>query len=187
MFRTWISFLKAEGYDIDNKEYLSDTTPLLSHLSHISGQCLAIARLLLEFGANAHETDSHGCNAIQCAMLSNIDECLSEFPELLEEKLSLLIEVGADIHHRDKYGITPSEGALIVYNCWNIWCRALERNGLNISEVIDAEGSSWLVEEFIFGESDVESSYVDTRDAPDETDTEELNAEESDVEESNNN
>jgi hypothetical protein len=99
LIRRLIEFLKAEGYEFDRENQKDGKTYLLEHLANSGGISLEVVRLLIEFGANIHETDNQGCNALQCAMLSRI--AWNELPRLLEEKLSILIGLGVDIHHRD--------------------------------------------------------------------------------------
>jgi hypothetical protein len=61
--------------------------------------------------------------------------------------MSLLIELGVDIHHRNNTGCTPSLIARIKCDCWAEWCRALERNGLDIQYVLREDGEMHLAEE----------------------------------------
>jgi len=172
LIKTWMGFLKRNGYDFELQD-TSGRTPLLHTLTRPGGQNLAIVRLLLEFGANSHAVDSTGCNAIQLAMSSNIRPKFPEFPEILEEKLSSLIEAGVDLHHRDERGDTPSYYARHFYMCWAVWCRALERNKRKIDDVVREDGELWLLEE----SSDEESNE-------EENDEEESDEEESDEGES---
>ena len=130
-----MNFLKREGHDFEQKDE-DGKTPLLSQLSVDGGQSLEMARLLLEFGANVHATTPAGQNALQCAMSRSNWE---EYREILEQKLCLLIEAGADVNHCDEFGDTPSDDAREHYQCWDEWCRALESNGLNLHEVIQAD------------------------------------------------
>ena len=154
----WMEFLRREDYDFEHLDKIGNT-PLLHHLKNDGGHCLATVRLLLGFGVDIHATDYRGRNAIQCAMLSTDDE----FPELLEEKLSLLIEAGADIHHRDKWGDTPSHDARYHYKCWSEWRQALKHNGLDILDVVKEEEDWELLEEIKVDESDAcESSSEDS-------------------------
>jgi ankyrin repeat protein len=131
-----MKFLKRNGYDFELQGTL-DRTPLLDHSAQPGAQNLAIVRLLLEFGANSYAVGSHGCNAIHLAMRSNIHP---EFPEILEEKLSALIEAGVDLHYRNRWGSTPSYYARRLYKCWAVWCRALKRNGRKIDDVVREDG-----------------------------------------------
>jgi hypothetical protein len=174
VIKTWIRFLKCNDYDFELQDELG-RTPLLDHLTRPGGLSLAIVRLLLEFGANSHAVDSDGCNAIQLAMSS---KHYSEFPEILEEKLSSLIEAGVDLHHRSKWGYTSSHYARFYYKCWAVWCRALERNGRKIDDVVREDGELWLLEESDEEESDEEESDEE------ENGEEERDEEESDKEES---
>ncbi|OAG10517.1 uncharacterized protein CC84DRAFT_486690 [Paraphaeosphaeria sporulosa] len=65
--------------------------------------------------------------------------------KVLEEKLVLLIKAGISIHHRDRKGKTPSVYARGC-NCWDMWCRALERAGFKVDEVLQEENNEWLQE-----------------------------------------
>lgn len=150
-----MEFLTRNGYDFELQNTWGKT-PLLDHLIRVGGQSLATVRLLLGFGVNSHAIDYDGRNAIQLAMFSNTRD-FHEIPEILEEKLSLLIKAGVDLHHRDKWGGTPSHDASCHYECWEVWCRALDRNGRKIDEVVREEGELWLLEESSEeGESDEE-------------------------------
>ncbi|KAF2474987.1 uncharacterized protein BDR25DRAFT_255524, partial [Lindgomyces ingoldianus] len=124
-----------------------EKTPLLDHVMGIGGRSLATVRLLLEFGVNLDAADLDGRNAIHAAMYSNIRLGERMLPEVLEEMLSLLIEAGVDLHHRDKWGDTPSYSARYDHKCWAAWCRALERNGRKIDEVVQEDEELWLLEE----------------------------------------
>lgn len=131
----WTRFLKEQDLDIEQQD-VSGRTPLLSALLQIGYPSALFIQLLLEFGANVDATDDHGRNAVQLAMyskslLSTTSKC--SWSEMTEEKLCLLIEAGADIHHRDKNGFTPSHDAK-RYDCWDEWCRALERNGRSVED-----------------------------------------------------
>ncbi|KAF2440247.1 hypothetical protein P171DRAFT_435078 [Karstenula rhodostoma CBS 690.94] len=64
---------------------------------------------------------------------------------VLEKKLVVLIKAGTSIHHRDSDGHTPSIYAR-GYNWWDVWCRALERAGFNIDEMLEVENNEWLQE-----------------------------------------
>ncbi|KAF2785996.1 hypothetical protein K505DRAFT_205690, partial [Melanomma pulvis-pyrius CBS 109.77] len=144
--KMWMEFLKRNDYDFELQDGWGDT-PLLDNLSLLGKNSLENTLLLLGFGANPHAVNSDGRNAIQAAMASNIFSNYPEKPEILEEKLSLLIEAGVDIHHRDKRGETPSHDARKYYKCWTVWCRALDRNGRKIDEVVREDGELWLLEE----------------------------------------
>ena len=139
--KAWMNFLKQEEFDFECLGEHGETR--LRFFFSRSG--LAIVRLLHEFGANIHAIDNDGRNALHYAMGSNCGP-KKEFPELLEEKVSLLIEAGVDPHHCDNHGITPSIYAMGFCGCWSVWRRALERNGLSIDEVVREEGNSWLLE-----------------------------------------
>jgi hypothetical protein len=132
--RRWMNFLKKEEYDFEQKDRRG-RTPLLDHLSVDGGHSLEIGRLLLEFGANVHATASRGGNALQDAICSSRWE---EHSEILEQKLSLPIKAGVDVNHYDEDGCSPSDYARI-FERWDEWCRALESNGLNIDDVVQAD------------------------------------------------
>lgn len=157
LIKTWMEFLSQNGYSFEVQDTLG-RTPLLAYSSLPGGRCLAIVRLLLEFGANMHAVDSNGCNAIQLAMYSNTQWRQYEVPKVLEEKLSLFIEAGVDLNHRDQWGATPSHDARCHFQCWAVWCRALERNGRKVDEVVREDGELWLLEESREEESDEKES-----------------------------
>lgn len=120
-------------------------TPLLVHSFRRGSRSLAMIQLLLEYGANAHATDMHGNNAIHLAILSNLCPEFGESresPDLLEQKLTFLIEAGADVHQANRKGWTPSRLALGC-GCWDEWCAALARNGLGIDENLKRERDLW--------------------------------------------
>ena len=168
-----MGFLRAEGYDFEQQDGYG-RTPLLDHLSRNGEKNLAIVRLLLQSDVNVHATDHHGYNAIQCAMSPY---SFGGSAERLETKLSLLIEAGVDIHHRDDYGNTPSDDVQYAYGCWNEWCLVLERHGMDIIEVLKAEDNMSLLEESDPEESDPEESKAGESD-PEESKAGESNAEE---------
>ena len=175
LLRRWMNFLRAEGYDFDNKDGRFGETALLDLAGAFGRTSLAIVDLLLEFGANVHETNICGQNAIQVAMKSNVYE--AEIPQRMREKLSLLIKGGADIHHCDNNGDTPSVYARTVRGCWDSWCEALERNGMDIEGVVRIENNTWLLDESSEWEAQTEASEEEEVSEEEEASEEEVTQE----------
>ena len=141
-----MKFLRVEGYDFEQRNRYG-VTPLLDHLISLGGRKTLLAiHLLLEFGADVHTTDPMGFSAIYYGMASNLEgEAASE---VLEQKLSVLIQAGADIHPPNNMDVwTPSQSARYHFNCWDEWCLALKRNGLDIRDVVEEEGHLELLED----------------------------------------
>lgn len=146
LLQKWTNYLKDQNLQIEQQDE-AGRTPLLSALIQVGYPSSLFIQLLLEFGANVDATDDQGRNAIQLAMYSksllrSTSKC--SWSEITEEKLCLLLGAGADIHHRDKNGWTPSRDAR-KYDCWEEWCRALERNGEDIADIVKADDESWLL------------------------------------------
>ena len=138
--RAWVKFLNSEGPDSEQRDEWHHTALLVQlHSNWRLG--VEVPRLLLELGADTHATDAQGRNALQLAMLYTDNYEGSDF---LVEKLSMLIDAGVDIHHRDSWGNTPSYDARFEYDCWLAWCTSVERNGKEIFSVVKEEGESWL-------------------------------------------
>ncbi|KAI1520077.1 hypothetical protein Ptr86124_000445 [Pyrenophora tritici-repentis] len=66
--------------------------------------------------------------------------------DAITEISNALIKAGVDIHHRDHDGLTPS---MYSKRCgaWEGWCKALERNGQRIKDVLRDEDAEWLLDE----------------------------------------
>lgn len=104
-----------------------------------------ISRLLCKYGANVHATDKSGWNALHYAMLSqelSVRKGNERRDPYLEERIAFMIGVGVDLHQRSDVGETPSVLAQ-DNDCWDEWCAALERNGLDIGEVLKDEADLW--------------------------------------------
>lgn len=147
LIRTWLKFLMRHGHDLNSTFAEDDATMILQHAQTNGERSLAIVRLLIELGADLHAVTSRALNAIHCAMFSNVPHHEHEDPEILEEKLSLLIGEGVDLHHRDQWGRTPSYLAKYECRCFTVWCRALERNGKQIEEVLREDGELEFLED----------------------------------------
>jgi hypothetical protein len=142
VMRAWLQLLQQDGFDFNLSDE-SDYTPLDEYLLLQGRGSLTFVRLLIELGTDVHTVNRAGSNAIHVAMLSNIRYGGKELPEILEEKLSLLIELGVDLHQRDHNGFTPSMVSRFPTECFAVWCRALERNGLKIEDVVLEERELW--------------------------------------------
>jgi hypothetical protein len=104
-----------------------------------------LVRPLFESGAQIDTTGSLGRNRIQRAYCVVMGVAPGD-ATAVEEIANILIQAGVKIHHRDYDGLTPSMYARRCA-CWKGWCRALERNGFVVEEVLREEGSEWLAEE----------------------------------------
>ena len=141
LLRRYMKMLQEESSSLE--QLLDGRTPLLHHSGQGGSGSLAMVQVLLEHGADVHATDPYGNNAIHMALRSNDNNKFQERRKssvLLEQKLTFLIEAGADIHHRNHRRLTPSWYAH-EYECWDEWCAALARNGLDIEEVMKNESS----------------------------------------------
>jgi hypothetical protein len=123
-----------------------------------------MVRLLLEFGADVHTTDAAGHNALHSTLLSRqgYDD---DVPEQVEEKLTIFIKTGVDVHHRNRWGQTPSYVARFYSKHWEEWCRVLERNGLSVSEIVQVDSEDWILEEGADEEWDLEDDDTEDRDS----------------------
>ncbi|KAH7351475.1 hypothetical protein BKA66DRAFT_475885 [Pyrenochaeta sp. MPI-SDFR-AT-0127] len=143
LLQNWTTYLKEQNLNIEQQDE-AGRTPLLSGLIQVGYPSSLFIQLLLEFGANPDATDDQGRDAIQLAMYSKSllrSTSKHSWSEITEEKLCLLLGAGADIHHRDKHGWTTSQNAK-KYDCWGEWCRALERHGQDIADVVAADGEA---------------------------------------------
>ncbi|KAF2875575.1 hypothetical protein BDV95DRAFT_602990 [Massariosphaeria phaeospora] len=141
--KKYMQFLQVGGYGLEQQDGDGCTLLLQTLVWYNNEISLALCRELLDRGADVGATDHDGWNAINWALWSPTKSSSS-----VEEKLSLVIERGADIHHRTKKGVTPSHFARceVEYDCWNIWCWALERNGLDVRDVVDEDEKLWLLD-----------------------------------------
>lgn len=140
--KKWMQFLLQYDYSLEHRDKYG-RTPLLDYSYRTGGrQAIETIRLLLEFGANTQAVDIFGQNAIHCAMFAD-----NEHSDILEEKFNLLIKGGVDIHQREYGGWTPSRLARAL-GCWETWCKALERNGLEIRDILQQHGELWLLDEW---------------------------------------
>ncbi|KAI9888767.1 MAG: hypothetical protein M1814_006461 [Vezdaea aestivalis] len=154
--KTWIEQSKEEGYDFNEEDIISML--LIRSLVITGSTSLALLRLFVDAGVGIHRTGLLGFNALQLVMISKIagDESTSD----LEAKLSLLIEKGVDVHHRTPSGHTPSSVARQSQESWTVWCRALERNGMNISTVLEEEEDGmWILDKSFGTDSAVPVDY----------------------------
>lgn len=137
----WIQFRQRRGYDID-VPIKNGLTTLLQCL-HSGGEgSLLFVRLLLQFGADVRKLFME-CGPLHMAMFGDFDHLDHRSLEILEEKLCMLIKAGADIHLQTAKVHTPSILSL-ENKCFDEWCRALERNGRNIDDVMWAERVIWV-------------------------------------------
>ena len=109
------------GADIESKDRMW-RTPLLSaiYLGHWD-----FARMLLDRGANIHTTDLEGKGVVAYAILT--EKRLSK----LEESIRMLLNRGADVDARNKYGTTPLMSASKTADV--VAVQALLNNGANVS------------------------------------------------------
>jgi hypothetical protein len=140
--KSWLARLEANDPNLELQDALGDTA-LLAFVQSKGAKSLEVVHLLLKLGADVHAINRWGFNAMQYAMRSPF----GELPEIVEEKFSLLIEAGADLHYRNSLGATPSHGARCHYGRWKEWCRALDRNGKKIEDVVRKDGELWLLDE----------------------------------------
>lgn len=138
-----MKFLKGESFDFEQRNSRG-RTPLLDQSYWPGASCLATLPLLLEYGADVHATDNEGNSALHLAMLSNFTT-IGEHSGHLKQKLALLVEAGVDLHHRNMKGLTPSYLARFRCDCWDEWCAALRRNGVDVNEVAEAESDLWCL------------------------------------------
>jgi hypothetical protein len=85
-----------------------------------------------------------GDNAIVFLMW-NMGHYRSDFLTVVD-MLSSLIKHGVGINNLGVDGVTPSKIARYM-RIWAEWCGALERNGLQIEDVLEKEGNTWLLED----------------------------------------
>ena len=138
--------LKENNFDFESQENNGRTSFLA--LAFQPGEWASrISRLLCKYGANVHATDKSGWNALHYAMLSqelSVRKGNERRDPYLEERIAFMIGVGVDLHQRSDVGETPSVLAQ-DNDCWDEWCAALERNGLDIDEVIKDEADLWIL------------------------------------------
>jgi hypothetical protein len=147
LFRRWMRLLREEEDDV----YEMGRTPRLHFTCQgrkyrLRNQSWEMEVFLLEFDAKVHATAKlSGINALQFAMLGwtlgwhHLKFWPGSPGYKFEQKLSLLIKAGADVNHCDKAGKTPSDTARDQCDCWDEWRRALESNGLDVDEVMNAD------------------------------------------------
>lgn len=137
--------LKENNFDFESQENNGHTSFLA--LADQPGKWASrISRLLCENRANVHATSLSGWNALHFAMFSKKypGTDLENMEPYLEERLAFLIGAGVDLHQRTDSGETPSVLAQ-DFDCWDEWCAALERNGLDIDEVLKDEADLWIL------------------------------------------
>ncbi|KAH7139278.1 hypothetical protein B0J11DRAFT_516476 [Dendryphion nanum] len=157
LIKMWMGYLKSIDYGFDQH----DTWNRDFMFPYFYSGSLRMFRLLLEFGVQY--IDPHGKSVLHHAILV----CrIRNVHGMMEEKISMLIEAGVNVHHRDKYGWTPSYyvRVLTVPRVWEIWCRALERNGLKIEDVVREDGELYLLEGNYGDEDEDEESYDEESD-----------------------
>lgn len=156
LIKMWMGFLKSNDYDFDQQDIWGRIL-MYHYFSIVEGGDLRLFQLLLEFEFGVQDIDPHGKSILHYAILSYE---FSKASGVMEVKISMLIEAGADIHHRDKHGRTPSYCARVANDrrVWKCWCRALERNGLKIEDVVREDGELYLLEGNCREESEEEQS-----------------------------
>jgi hypothetical protein len=107
--------------------------------------CLSVPQLLrdlLDLGAHVGKSFWWGGNVITYLMWCMKNQLSTN--QTFVEMISVLIEHGADINDTDGFRMSPSMFAR-HQNCWAEWCRALKHNGLQIEDVLEKEGNTWLL------------------------------------------
>lgn len=138
--------IHAEGYNNVQYQLLLDCSSTDS-LSDRHRALPNLLRLLFDAGADATLADPHGRNLIQMWCASALFEMHDKSArEIIEDVLTVLIEVKIDVNNPNGCRQTPSMFAR-YYDCWLEWCQALKRTGKNIEDVLRTEGNSWLLDE----------------------------------------
>lgn len=123
------------GIDI-NKQYGQLQTTLL-HIACRLGS-YKVTKLLISKGININHTDSHGDNALFCAIYALFCAIYANNYEIVK----LLIEKGIDINHKSNYGDTALHKA-ILYKSDKKIVKLLIENGIDVF-VRDSSGKSAL-------------------------------------------
>ncbi|KAF9690879.1 hypothetical protein EKO04_010950 [Ascochyta lentis] len=106
-----------------------------------------IVRFLLETGADPNAGDLFGLSLIGSFLTSALfKKCITtaQGHMIRKQVLNALIESGADVLHRDRYGYTAAQWA---WDCghWDPWCEALQENGLSVQEVDTDKEQGWAL------------------------------------------
>ncbi|MCJ1392677.1 hypothetical protein MMC18_005548 [Xylographa bjoerkii] len=134
LFQHWITMLRQEGYDLETRNFAGETA-LLTHAGNSGTYSFEAIQWLLRSGADPKATNPKGFNSLICAILSTTNG--ERHRSTIRSKLRCLIAGGCEVNQCDSSGLTPSQHA-VQNSCWYEWCYALEYNGFNIQEVIDA-------------------------------------------------
>jgi hypothetical protein len=102
-----------------------------------------LLQVLIEIGSPIEKT-LDGLNAISLYMRFHYRSS-HDVPTTIRA-LSILIEAGIDINYACFEACTPSMYAR-YQNVWFEWGQALEHNGKRIDDVLDMEGTSWMLED----------------------------------------
>jgi hypothetical protein len=96
-----------------------------------------LVRILFQNGVDPNTTMLYGQYFMQCVLWCDLFEQLKSVPGghvIQKQFLTAFIEAGANVKHLDHGGFSTANYAWGLGH-WDLWCEALQENGLSIMEV----------------------------------------------------
>jgi hypothetical protein len=109
-----------------------------------SWSCVSVPgllRILIDAGASTEKKTQEGMNVLSRFLYRNPGGGYDS--HTTTDVLSILVEKGVEISNTCSNGLTPSMCARL-WNFWEEWCEALERNNKKIEDVLHVEDNAWL-------------------------------------------
>lgn len=131
--------------------------------------------ILLQNGVDPNTTIAYGDSFLQCVLWSDVFEQLKSVPggHVIQRKfLATLIEAGADVTHLDHDGVSTADDAW-AYGHWDVWCEALQENGLSIMEVDRSLPQGYCNSDYEYSSEEDESEDSDMEDGTEDSGSDE--------------
>jgi hypothetical protein len=115
-----------------------------------------LVRILFQNEVDPNTTMFYGRSFLQCVLRSGLFKHLKSFPggHVIRKKfLTTVIETGADVTHLDHGGFSAADDAWACGH-WDVWCEALQENGLSIVEVDRSRPQGYMISQHEDGTED---------------------------------
>jgi hypothetical protein len=134
-----------------------------------------LVRILLQIGVDPNRIVTFGQSLLQCDLQSDLFKQLKSVPAgrgIRRKILGAVIEAGADVTYLDHGGLSAADFA---WGCghWNVWCKALQDNGLSIMEVDKSSPQGHLTPEYEYSSEEDEWEDSDMGDGTEDSGSDE--------------
>lgn len=134
-----------------------------------------LVRILFQDGVDPNTTMWYGQSFLQSVLRSDLFKRLKSFPggHVIRKKfLTTVIETGADVTHLDHGGYSAADNAWACGH-WDVWCEALQENGLSIVEVDRSRLQGYWILQRGYSSEEEESEESDMEDGTEDSGSDE--------------